>query len=1272
MSGDLHQAAFEQLMNDQMRWASQSVTLDEVSQDCPELVRDLQKFDFLSAAPLLASLLTVPAYQANCIRLELLTGLATLHCRGRKKAHIADALRWFTSIGASRCVSGEDPSEDVFVTLVHDVEGNFRLLEGIWENAGFYTQRVLDVVETMPDSGLPALIKSSVHALLRLSDLMCQRADLHRYQIGEEDPQKTLNQAKLGSRTGLVSRVQFTLDDLLSAGVDAGDLEPFIFDRKYCDKLAWEEVGSSSLGRRPLMLTDAGDILVLMPTALSVAVRSYVIETLNGAGLLGAFDAALAEVYSRLLYRTHLLGELHRAPVKWQKLDKFRIAASFMEFDRGHYLSIHYVLPSSEFHFLGGFQAAPKIPAAIEDKIKSSIECTIKETSRCQGFRGGIVLLVICGWGQGHSTSRPEPGDNWMFAHASAADLCRLSNLPDMSPGYFWRLHAAASALQEAGVFLSNINGIVNLIGWVQMNEGHLVPHSQMVEQDVSPKSPLHMMLPTNLTREVRAKADRVSDRHRALDPAGLWRHVHRAFPDALFPSDSQQKLFVSLEHVDANVIACLYEGARNLWIEVPISDELGFETSFSLWEMTVEWLHRAGHWLDENPVWADSELRPLKVRLHFRGHEPDDQHAPNPTRADLEKLWEVQLDGEPYTCVVTFASGYLNGFRLADNVAERVFVVALSAALLGLSGHGPAEARRIAEAIEESVVPNDAARSFHAFTARTFSDFVRHTLPPTSITANEVDSGAVRLSLGQRTLGATGGRVIQGIEPCTGFLGDAVDVLLKDIHQVLQQFDRHLTLQLLISNIEKASTEDDRWRRTSAALLGLHGCTEDTRLAVAEAIGRLSQAIVPSRILTEMAICECPLEGGKAPARVEVQRLLASVELVIHFGGLSDAIYFQALPPNLYISALGDVLVQDNFGQMVVQPILQRLTDEKFQQAAMRRHQWYEPYQIVETAAPAFGTEFPRIWAAETGFSLDEGRVIIDLIENMGIETETHLLEIRQQSLKQYLISGGVDGTAAASFLRYFCLLPRKRWDKVPNGFRLNDIYPWKLGRRLSLSTRPILAIDTSDDPLLLIPPMSLRKSFIHVLGGAFYGRLEQSFFKTPSMRDTWWGKAREGHTFTSEVAASLEEAGWTVRENIKLTEVLNRALDRDYGDVDVLAWNGPTVLVIECKDLAQARNYSEMAALLSDYQGGTDDDGEADKLKKHLDRFHLLQNNIGPVQKFVVASGNLTLVSCLVCSGVVPMQYANSPALATTLVGSVDDVLKLLPIGSAQSTAP
>ena len=103
----------------------------------------------------------------------------------------------------------------------------------------------------------------------------------------------------------------------------------------------------------------------------------------------------------------------------------------------------------------------------------------------------------------------------------------------------------------------------------------------------------------------------------------------------------------------------------------------------------------------------------------------------------------------------------------------------------------------------------------------------------------------------------------------------------------------------------------------------------------------------------------------------------------------------------------------------------------------------------------------------------------------------------------------------------------------------------------------------------------------------------------------------------------------------------------------------------MIECKDLKFTRNHSEMAALLSDYQGRDKEKVPGkyvpDKLKRHLQRVALLNQNVTKLEQFTDLD-NARVISCVCFSGLVPMQYAKIDALDGTAVGSIDEVLDSL----------
>jgi len=1247
------------LFAEHARWANLYVTIEDISRENRSLIRELSRYDPTVAVPLLASLLTLPGLQSHCIRLEILVALAVVHCRGRQTPNINQAIRWFSQIGKSQCVTGEDPAEDVFVSLVRDRNGDYRLLEGVWETAGFYTQCVLDVISTMPDTGQFGQIKKSVRALLVISDIVCEKAVLHRYQLGSDERYSELSPRILPGRKALMSRVTITFAEIDERGITPDDIAPFSLNSYMRKKMPIQQIGRSYLDRCPLIVHGEAQLTVALPTALSVAARDYAIANIIDGGLVETFDGMLAQNYSTLFFDTPLLGGPMRAPVHWKKSGAHRWSTFYFKVDEGYFISFHLFLPSVQTHADGGFKEVYQDDGVLTQALQTSINEVVKHFEGQDDFVEGIVVVVGCGWGKGYATQDIELNHpHWRFESMSAADLVRLSWLGDMNPSYFWRIQDGLEAVRNAGVEIVNPNGMLNLIGWVRSNKGHFVPHAQLPEGEVSPERPLMLNPPLNLLREVRVDSDRGYDRHSKVDNTGIWHDVQHVSPSPFFSSESARRVYASMNHVRRGMLTSVYEGALKLWMSLAAPNISERDVEYQLWEMAIEWLHRIGNVLDERGE-AATEIHNLKVYVEFLDRDPAKEGGEKPAVKDLLPLCGIEPHSEPNACKAVFQAGFLAGFRIPENVAERLFVRSIARAYLHLLGVEDCDGE--AEAFEALVVPNDDARSFHIFHAQQFIDYVRDTLPKELIAIDPIDDAATKIGLGYRVLEKGQSNKIEGREACTGFLEKVIDALLAEIFEALKVFNRLSTLTRLVANCEKANAEKNHWKQTSAAVLGLHGDEPGTVDRYVEEISKFVGADIASRTLTEIAVCVCPAEGGIQISDIELSKLIARAALVVRIGGLSDAIYYNALTPELTISPLGDILFRDEFGSLVVEPMLARVIGEQFVANAPLQRRNYEDPGIVPETKGKISDEFWDIWNIEMGFDLDEAQNIIGALEDKGVEDHAAIFVIKQSTYLTLVCSDKVSEYAARRFLDQFSLGTRPRWDKPPKGFDRKDIYPWRFGRRLSFVTRPIVVVDYSDDPLLIIAPGALRKGFVYVLDGAYSGRFEQAFFRTKEMRNTWWGKAHEGHTFNAEVTKALSDAGWQVRENIGLPEVLNRKMEQDYGDVDVLAWrlDGKKVLVVECKDLSLARNYSEIAALLSNYQG-VELEGEANKLRKHLNRVALLQGNRDLLQSFIGVH-EPRVVSCLVCSGVVPMQYAKIEALANTHVGGIQDVLEL-----------
>ena len=81
------------------------------------LAKEIGHFDLDSTVVQVGGLLTVPSLQPFTLRLELLTHLAVLHCKGTRVASLNDVTSWLNDyLGQSPVALLEDPPEDVFLS----------------------------------------------------------------------------------------------------------------------------------------------------------------------------------------------------------------------------------------------------------------------------------------------------------------------------------------------------------------------------------------------------------------------------------------------------------------------------------------------------------------------------------------------------------------------------------------------------------------------------------------------------------------------------------------------------------------------------------------------------------------------------------------------------------------------------------------------------------------------------------------------------------------------------------------------------------------------------------------------------------------------------------------------------------------------------------------------------------------------------------------------------------------------------------------------------
>jgi hypothetical protein len=1220
-----------------------AVPLQSIISENEKLLRELVPFDPLRLAATFSGLLTVPELQSNCIRLEILVHLALALGGGRRKPTDKIVARLFSKMGDGIAGRQEDPAEDVFVSLIATPRGNFRVLEGVWETAGFYLQRIVDALERIPAAPRYDQIRDCVYALLRLSDLVCERTGLVRHQLGNTNPEPVLPKKLADAARTLQRRAQFTSAELAAHGISVDHLAAFAFLAEDRSGLAGESIGHSTLERYPVAHRN-GEFFFLLPTATSAAIRRFVIEEMDSLALRNTFVRTLAEEYARLFSGTPLLGKHSGAPIKFRRTVNGVLAGVMMPADCGLYVNFVFFVDTLEGFETDGLIGLSPNPTALTGDVDQWIEEAYAAARKDPEFREMLTLLVGCGVGRGIANFvSSKEREHWRLEFVSAADLLTLSWLPDFSALSLWRILEGQDKLKGLGVELQNINGLLNMVAWARSLGGHLVPHGQLPESFGQGDVPNFIMIEQNALRAVRHEALVTWDTHAVPDMDGKWTTV-RKVEQSLFAEDRNQPYYATVERGISQWPRGIYESSgRAWWCELETPEGNSGHWAYQ-WSMTLKtWLCRAVPVLE--PALPCLPTGPLRLLVRFEGRMLEDTKGERKQLSfeDAKSAITATADAAARTVSLVVGDAFEKALWHPENIAERALVEAIVEGFDALAGKSLSSAEQAN--LVRSIVPDASARQSHAFVTRSFRDYVRDSIPRSPILLDADDGALNKLGLGWRVRDRSLGGDIRGKDACTSFLNDVVRLLEDELCVDLRTFDREAVICWLLKNHESAIRDRDNWSRTAAAVLSLHNDKEATLQGMAMHDAKLNAVFQATRLLVEFAICECPLQGGRKPRRLDMCCLMAKVMSIAGLGGWSDAIRWEAMEPTVRVTPLGDIHANLTFHEQVLARYGRAGSDVRVQDSVESYAENLVEREGKSMDLSAFPAEFWEAWQEEFGASFEETRKFIDFVENLGLKAERAVLKLPKSTLLDARLDGEpIAPRAVTALVEVLTFKSRARWRDVPLGYDEKDRQPWRFRRRLSLLRKPLVQIDDAVDPTMIIAPGILRDAFAYMFG-TFHRGDYPPWQLRPKMK-RWAGISREqiGKEFSAEVAKRLNELGWQTETEVKITKLLRKGFPRNYGDVDVLAWNPATgrVLVIECKDVQYRKTDGEIAEQLADFRGELGSDGKPDLLRRHLDRVELISQHVPEVTRYIGFDRAPRIESHLVFKNPVPMQFA------------------------------
>lgn len=1203
-------------------FSTQQMLADLVRSQAEHLGANFRPYDVRVSIAAVGGLLTVPALQANAVRLEATAHLIVANAFGKKKPNKQDAARWFKRVGQA-FARMEDAAEDVFVARVHMEGRNYRVLEGLAEANGHYLQHMLTAVENMPDHSVYGALKQSCRGMLALSDVICARAGLDAFWLGGEYGFDALPVDDLPTLKTLAERVTFSDDDLANAGISRRALGRFCLPPMERD-VGIGGYGDSALERQPL-IDFHDEIVVALPSAMATAIRRAVIETCLDSGAEFALRTGLLMAQTDEISLNPAISRVDIPPTE-MKRDSNVVPSEPVEFQPGLWFQLILLTDDfTDFWETGFSRLGPSDKANAE--LQQAIDAAASDIKARPGFKLGFSLIVLCGFGRGQLVEFTRPG-YWLAEGISSYDLEVLGWRHDFTIAELLKFLIAEGTAAHMGFPLMAINGLLARIAFAYDNNGHVVPHEAMPDGSEGAT----LMIPTNTHLRLRAEHHARLDKHAVRYDAGNVLVVRRKDGGKRSP-DNKQRIYVSLQ--DARMLryrGVWRSGNRTWWIETVPQKEPSY--LYPVFEMQMVWMERLAPILAHHLPGLPEVLTWKLVTPAWPVIRSEDIKAP--PIEELKAAISASCDHDTFVVTTEIGAPFYLGLSRPDNVSEVTLLEAFLAQVITLVEGADVD---IAALLRE-IVPSPEARQLHAFAPQDFRDHVRESVPDKVVEISRFDDAAQRLGLGWHGLRRPGGTV-HGRDECTTVLNAITTAAEEMFSAHLRQFERHALVRRVVENHEASIINKSRWERTSGAVLDLSANLQESREEVYKSILKANATGYASRVVLEAALCECPVGTGFEVADFDLSNLMALAMMIHHLGGYSDAIRYEGMRPEVRISPAGEVQIDVSFFDTIVTPVGESFVSGQIDRSRRDYSELLQdPEPLTEEQASKTDTRFSAAWEAEMGVSLRDFRVALEALENRLFLTGRAWEKLPRPALLQYL-SEHVD--SGEQFVSSLELLPRDGWKNIPSPYSDQDRQPWRFRRRLSVARRPILRLDSSLESDVMIVPGMIRDAFRILLHNFYYGQYDLSALASKEMRD--WREhivAKEAAEFEERVVTRLQELGWQARRGATFSHVLGRKLTPDPGDIDVLAWHPDgRVMLLECKDLQFAKTSSEIAKQLYKFRGKTDEKGRPDLLGKHLNRMELAKQHATAFQTHLKLN-NVQIDGALVFANTVPMSFA------------------------------
>ncbi|TRC73985.1 hypothetical protein FJV80_29735 [Mesorhizobium sp. WSM4310] len=1212
-----------------------------------DIARLLAPLDGTTLRFMLTGILLEPAYLANHARILTLLHWALVLANGRRPPVKNDLTGLFAAMSDHPAALSEDPPENVFVDIVWTTQSGFRIFPGIYTGAGFHLQRLLDTAQQEEDNVADATAVRDVMALLCLSEAVASRCGLPAGAFEESQPRASIrpnsrHAFKLGAFTS------FRAEELNALGIEAAHLKRFVLQPT--PDLLEQPFGATDLENSPLIEWEGG-VQVLSPPGLVAAAIAHMVLALGPSLAKSLYLRDMARWLGVDLPRAHakpLPGrDVAIGDPGWSKsIEERALALEFDHDKHAHLLVLEAKWPKSRDNAvpppLGGGSRLASALSRLVRKLHDEIE-------EGDGTDAGLTLVVhnSPGWGL-QIDDLPDLGPRWFVVSMSAYSFSMLLRAPGFELLKFWKMLAELRELRDRGMIIKLWpDPIVYWSVWEDFGSTFTPALADM--RGIALIGDTALVAP--LVRRVRD----AWCTHGVPTPWGELSIVERYPDDEDSAPDPQSPIYNDHMAIAAGTLVGVVENEHGPWwvsVGRPPADVEDRQFLLLLWQAVLEWLSRA---TVEVGGRLSATAKPLLVTL-----------LPIPmTITDGPDTAQFFYSPDGSEVRIALPANLMERMVRVDNAAEVQVLAWILEGILTLRG----EATTV-DALNwaREILANPDLKMIHitrdidqAFAIDLTTDKTRYRplqTPDLAVAGRWMDE---RLIGRHRLTVAPPMTPISDAGQVNVILNAAVDVHWETCRDRLSSLDRGETLHLALGLIEAAHrhrVDDERGARARRVAY-----TDDPQLGVRRASQR-DHAFRTYRVVAEMALCACPMTGGRRPGLSDIDAIAAQVAALVHTAEFSDAAQRRLIKGELTFLPDGSILPYGGGAEAFMTQYLKACLEESVTIDEERYSdlfdtpqddtEWIERHQddLLSSGKEEEGDSgaFEHAVREEIGLTTSAIVVISFALQSIAAERSSEVTRLRRSELTAAIVpmTGRLGNPISSDefdrFLAAFGLFTRPAWDTPPPGFAPSDVFPWFFERRLSLMTRPLLVLGNEDDPEIMFGVRQVQMGTEYAMLLLEMGIWDKAKLRTAAAKAYIDAEvARRGRAFESKVAEIFTEGGWRPHESIPMTRL---GASKKLGEIDVLAVSvdGTTWVVVECKWFGAARTPREVAAWMQDFRGH-----DGDKLHKHLQRCDWIEVNSAMVAQRLHLKPPQRILRRLVTTRPAPLAFADEvPAQA------------------------